>query len=910
VVAEASYSTLRGFKMQENWQLSLKNYLIDQYVQKSEEWVDLNISTSGLLNMTIVSNRFVGLSMPQRKAQMSELLQSRLPHLSPGFLSLYTLSEAESLDLSPPQVGNAASVNTWQDLAIQAANPQNETQVRQREPSLPRTVTFYSFKGGVGRTTALTHVASILAMRGLKIVAVDLDLEAPGLSTAFNLKPQPKYGIVDYFYERSYLPEGVEPSISIAEIFGEVRIPNATGRLFVVPAGSLNLDYISKVDDLHATTVIDGNNSLWSIFKREIQEQLKPDIILVDSRTGINQWGALSLIQAADEAIIFMFPNEQNRQGIEVLLRSLQSLKDLSINFVFSPVPDITQVGLAKVQPIWESLMQTLKTATNENYETDEDESELDNYRTPIEELLVIPYIVPIALADSYPVPGTQDYYTKIANSIDEKTDELKRSTVLNTIEQRWRIIESLHFPEVNAADPRQDLSLLFQRTTDFERFLDETNCLIRGRKGTGKTALYWLFLKHENVAKKLGRGRLDNTVFLSAHGRFQESRPSRDEFQSIHQALQQNSGSWEAFWRAYLLLRYHQERSLNFPRGKKGEKFNDLKKNINDLSQEKWQSEHTEALVQLSTNYKLRLTIKDAIGIINEEARNNSQKLWFLYDDLDEDFPAGEVRQQAIAGLFQLVQSCDASRLAEIRFKIFLREDIWNRLTFDNKSHFTGRDIILQWTKIDFLRLALRQAIQSENFKNFVDRVSPVAVESIDRASEDEIDKALEILWGSRRRGGNRAKKVSQWVYERLTDSSGTTFPRSLSILLKEAKEQELTYKGQSSSKFRADRLLQGKSLEFGLKKASEKRCEEIKEEYPNLINFFELLNGKSALLEKEQLQAIWQNSAVSIIENFEEFASFLGEIGIIEWREKDKRYKFADIYVYGFKMDRRGTV
>jgi MinD-like ATPase involved in chromosome partitioning or flagellar assembly len=896
--------------MPENWQLSLKNYLTNQYVQHSQEWVDLNISTSGLLNLTIVSNRFVDLPVPQRKDQISELLQSRVPHLSPGFLSLYTLSEAESLNLSPPQVGNAASVNTWQDLAIQAANPQNQTQVRQREPRVPRTVTFYSFKGGVGRTTALTHVASILAMRGLKIVAVDLDLEAPGLSTAFNLNPQPKYGIVDYFYERSYLPEGVDPSISIGEIFGEVRIPNATGRLFVVPAGSLSLDYISKVDDLHATTVIDGNNSLWSIFKLEIQEQLNPDILLVDSRTGINQWGALSLIQAADEAIIFMFPNEQNKQGIEVLLRSLQTLKDLSINFVFSPVPDITQIGLSKVQPIWESLMKIIKNSTDENYEADEDESELDNDRTPIEELLVIPYLVPIALADSYPVPGTQDYYTKIANSIDEKTDELKRSTVLNTIEQRWKIIESLNFPEVNAADQRQDLSLLFQRTTDFEKFLDETTCLIRGRKGTGKTALYWLFLKHESVAKKLGHGRLDNTVFLSAHGRFQESRPSRDEFQSIHQALQQNTGSWEAFWRSYLLLRYYQEKSLNFPRGKKGEKFKDLKKIINDLSQEKWQSEHTEALVQLSTNYKLRLTVKDTIGILNEEARNNSQKLWFLYDDLDEDFPAGEVRQQALAGLFQLVQSCDASRLTEIRFKIFLREDIWNRLSFDNKSHFTGRDIILQWTKIDFLRLALRQAIQSENFKNLVDRVSPVAVESIDRASENEIDKALEILWGSRRRGGSRAKNVSRWVYERLTDSSGTTFPRSLSILLKGAKEQELTYKGQSSSKVRTDRLLQGKSLEFGLKKASEKRCEEIKEEYPNLTKFFDSLNGKSAFLSKEQLQEIWKYSAEDIIASFEEFVSFLGEIGIIEWREKEKRYKFADIYVYGFEMERRGAV
>ncbi|QSJ15700.1 AAA family ATPase [Nostoc sp. UHCC 0702] len=896
--------------MQESWQVSLKQEITNQYVHNSQEWVDLNISTLGLLNLTIVSDRFINLSIPQRKEQIANLLKSQVPHLSPGFISLYTPQEADSQNLSAPQVFNTASVQTWQDLAIQAANPQNQPQLTQHEPRIPRTITFYSFKGGVGRTTALTHVASILAMRGLKVVAVDLDLEAPGLSTAFNLKPQPKYGIVDYFYERSYLPEGVEPSISIAEIFGEVKISNATGRLFVVPAGCLNLDYVSKVDDLHATTVIDGDQSLWSVFKREIYEQLKPDILLVDSRTGINQWGALSLIQAADEAIIFLFPNEQNKQGIELLIQSLQGVKNLSINFVFSPVPDITKIGLSKVKQIWESLLSRIKTATSENYETDEDEPDSENSQTPIEELLVVPYLLPIALADSYPVQSTQDYYIKIANLIDEKTDELKRSNVLNTIDQRWNIIESLQFPEVNAADQRQDLNLLFQRTTDFERFLDDTTCLIRGRKGTGKTALYWLFLQHKSVAQKLAHGRLDKTIFLSAHGRFQESRPTRDEFQIIHQTLQQNSGTWEAFWRAYLLLRCHQENLFIFPKGKKGTKFSELKKIINNLSTERWQSECTQAVLLLSTNSELRLLVKDTIDIFNEIAKNNSQKFWFLYDDLDEDFPeGGGVRQQALTGLFQLVQSCDANRLTEIRFKIFLREDIWNRLSFDNKSHFTGRDIILQWTRIDFLRLALRQAIQSEDFKNLVDRISPVAFESIDQASEEAIDKALEILWGSRRRGGNRAKKVSQWVYARLTDSSNTTFPRSLSILLKGAKEQELTYKGQSSSKFRTDRLLQGKSLEFGLKKASEKRCEEIKEEYPDLTKFFDSLKGKLAFLSKEQLQTVWQESAHDM-PDFEEFASFLSEIGIIEWREKEKRYKVADIYVYGFEMIRQGAV
>ncbi|RUR85839.1 ParA family protein [Chlorogloeopsis fritschii PCC 9212] len=901
--------------MQELGQGLLKQLMTEQYIKNSQEWLDVIISTSGLLSLTIVSDRFVGLSIPQRKEQvLSFLNKSQVPHLSPGFLSLYTLQEAESLNISRPQVANEASVYTWQDLALQAANPQNQSQAQVREPRVPRTVTFYSFKGGVGRTTALTHVAWILAMRGRKVVAVDLDLEAPGLSTAFNLNPQPEHGIVDYFYERSYLPEGLEPSISVAEIFGEVRIPNATGRLFVVPAGCLDLNYISKVDDLRATTIIDTGDNLWSIFSREIQEQLKPDILLVDSRTGINQWGAFSLLQAADEVIIFLFPNEQNRQGIDLLLQSLQVLKNLSINFVFTPVPDVTEIGMAKVKKIWKSLHEKINKITDENDERNEDETndgELEEEpQSEVAGPLVVPYLSLIALADNYPVPALADYYTRIANLIDEETDDLKRRTVLTSTDNRWEIIENLQFPEVNAADQNQkNFRSLFQRTTDFERFLDDTTCLIRGRKGTGKTALYWLLLKHSEVAQKLARGRLDNTVCFSGHGRFYKSRPSRDEFRVIHKSLQKGGGSWEAFWRGYLLLRTFQEDYFSFPRGQQGKKFSDLKAIINSLSKERWQYEHTQALVQLSTEPQLQLIVKDAIDIIDEKARKQSQIMWFLYDDLDEDFPEeSEVRQQALVGLFQFIQSCDARRLTAIRFKIFLREDIWNRVNFDNKSHFNGRDILLQWTRIDFLRLAFRQAIQSTKFKNLVDRFSPV--ESIDQASEEAVERALELLWGSRRRRGDKAKYVSRWVYERLTDSSGTTFPRSLSILLKGAKDQELSYKGQTSIKPPTDRLLRGKSLEIGLRKASEERCNAIKEEYPYLSKFFDSLKDISALLSKEELQTVWQKSVQDIISPFDDFVNLLSEIGLAEWREKEQRYKFADIYVYGFEMIRKGTI
>src|SRR5205807_4148073 len=109
--------------------------------------------------------------------------------------------------------------------------------------------------------------------------------------------------------------------------------------------------------------------------------------------------------------------------------------------------------------------------------------------------------------------------------------------------------------------------------------------------------------------------------------------------------------------------------------------------------------------------------------------------------------------------------------------------------------------------------------------------------VEDVDQADESTIDRALQLLWGSRRERNPKSKHVSSWVYERLTDSSGTTFPRSLTILLKAAKEYELA---ASQEQAYPDRLLRMSSLVGGLKQASEHRCDELRNEYSELSPFF----------------------------------------------------------------------
>ena len=49
-----------------------------------------------------------------------------------------------------------------------------------------RIITFYSYKGGTGRTMALANVAWIAASKGYRVLAVDWDLESPGLHRYFH----------------------------------------------------------------------------------------------------------------------------------------------------------------------------------------------------------------------------------------------------------------------------------------------------------------------------------------------------------------------------------------------------------------------------------------------------------------------------------------------------------------------------------------------------------------------------------------------------------------------------------------------------------------------------------------------------------------------------------------------------
>src|SRR6185436_2734341 len=74
------------------------------------------------------------------------------------------------------------------------------------EKNLGKIITFYSYKGGTGRSMALANVGWILAAAGERVLVIDWDLEAPGLHRYFRpfLEDQELLktrGLIDFFSE-------------------------------------------------------------------------------------------------------------------------------------------------------------------------------------------------------------------------------------------------------------------------------------------------------------------------------------------------------------------------------------------------------------------------------------------------------------------------------------------------------------------------------------------------------------------------------------------------------------------------------------------------------------------------------------------------------------------------------------
>ncbi len=195
-----------------------------------------------------------------------------------------------------------------------------------REPIEPvptvRRMTFFSVKGGVGRSTALVALALRLARDGKRVMVVDLDLESPGVtSLLLRVEDLPPYGVTDWMVEDAVGQADtlvIDDMVTLSpatgsDVRGEVLVVPAVGSRSVPedePRGlaarlrdgtfvaKLGRAYISSASDMDFAGRIGR-------MLEALEARHRPDVVLLDSRAGLHDISAATVPRLGGTVLLF-----------------------------------------------------------------------------------------------------------------------------------------------------------------------------------------------------------------------------------------------------------------------------------------------------------------------------------------------------------------------------------------------------------------------------------------------------------------------------------------------------------------------------------------------------------------------------------------------------------------------------
>lgn len=207
--------------------------------------------------------------------------------------------------------------------------------------ALGKIITFYSYKGGTGRSMALANVAWILASNGRRVLTVDWDLEAPGLHRYF--KPflldhdlTSSDGVIDCVID--YAVKALTPAEDGKELPKDWYVEHANilryatsvkwrfpdqGRLDFIPAGRQGPSYGTRMNSFDWRNFYDRLGG--GAFLEAVRERMRKeyDFTLIDSRTGVSDTSGICTVQMPDDLVVCFTLNDQGIEGAAAVAASV-----------------------------------------------------------------------------------------------------------------------------------------------------------------------------------------------------------------------------------------------------------------------------------------------------------------------------------------------------------------------------------------------------------------------------------------------------------------------------------------------------------------------------------------------------------------------------------------------------------
>jgi len=242
-------------------------------------------------------------------------------------------------------------------------------------------VTFYSYKGGTGRTMALANVACLLARNQTAgdVLMIDWDLEAPGLHQFFRNKFQNQFtgvsnqdralderlGLLDLFRElneticTSLAPDEEQSEKSAIQMIDNLDLERFTletdiSHLYLLKAGQFDGKYAARVSTFQWEELYNRSPWLISAFATRLAKEFR--YVLIDSRTGLSDTSGICTMLMPEKLVVVFTPNFQSLTGILGLIRRATNYRRHSNDLrplVAFPLPSRIDMSEDKLRELW-----------------------------------------------------------------------------------------------------------------------------------------------------------------------------------------------------------------------------------------------------------------------------------------------------------------------------------------------------------------------------------------------------------------------------------------------------------------------------------------------------------------------------------------------------------------------------
>lgn len=271
---------------------------------------------------------------------------------------------------------------------------------------------------------------------------------------------------------------------------------------------------------------------------------------------------------------------------------------------------------------------------------------------------------------------------------------------------------------------------------------------------------------------------------------------------------------------------------------------------------------------------------------------------VWILLDRLDVAFAENqELEQNALRALFRVY--LDMNALDHVRLKIFLRTDIWNRITrggFREASHIT-KTVNIEWDRASLLNLVVRRILHNEPLVKHYG-LDAVAVLSA-AASQQQL---FERLFPDQVDTGKNKPSTLDWMLTRTRDGTVKTAPRELIHFLNELRGMQVRRFERGEPEIEGDILFERVTFKEALPEVSRVRLTQtLYAEYPSVRDLLEKLRGTKTLQTLESLPQFWEVS----VDETRRHADFLVEVGFFERRGERDQPQYWVPFLYRDALD-----